>query len=120
MIAILLQQELVGHAGDVIANDDVTSDGERGLLVIGRHGTQFLEIKIKKLRKAIDRTVAIFGDDWIAIEIRNQKTFQMGVFGGDPRTHSGDPLWPAPDFFGGAYSGLLGASSSIGDCWKRV
>ena len=69
MIAVLLEQELVRHAGNVIANDDVTRNGEGKLLMIGRHGIEFAKIEVEKMLQAFDGAIAVFGNDGIAVEI---------------------------------------------------
>ena len=69
MIAVLLEQELVRHAGNVIANDDVTRSGEGKLLMIVRHGIEFAQIEMEKMLEAFDGAVAVLGNDRIAVEI---------------------------------------------------
>ena len=79
MIAILLQQKLIGHAGDVIANDDMTGIGEGLLFVIGRHRFQLAQIKMKEVRETLDGVIAIACNRRVAIEIDSQEVLQAGV-----------------------------------------
>jgi hypothetical protein len=75
MVAILFQQELIGHARDVIANHDVAGNGQRELFVVGRHRFEFAQVKMKKTRQAFDGLIAIAGNDRVAIEICDQEVF---------------------------------------------
>ena len=75
MVAVLLEQELVRHAGNVIANDDVTRNGEGKLLMIGRHGIEFAQVEMEKMLEAFDGAVAVFGNDRIAVEIIGEELF---------------------------------------------
>ena len=79
MIAILLQQKLVGHAGDVIANDDMTGNGEGLLFVIGRHRFRVAEVETKEARETFDGMIAIACNRRVAIEIYSQEMLQAGV-----------------------------------------
>ena len=75
MIAVLLEQELVRHAGNVIADDDVTGNGEGKLLMIGRHGIEFAKIEVEKMLEAFDGAIAVFGNDGIVVEIIGEELF---------------------------------------------
>jgi len=73
MIAVLLEQELIRHACNVIANDDVTRNGQGELLVIGRHGIEFAKIEVEKVLEAFDGAIAVFSNDRIAVEIIDEE-----------------------------------------------
>jgi hypothetical protein len=54
MLLMLAQQELIGHARDVIANHQMARHALCGMLLRLRHGTGLLQIIRKKLRQAGD------------------------------------------------------------------
>ena len=63
MVAVLLEEKLIGHSGNVVAHHDVARDTLGLLFVVGRHGAGFAEKKVEKAVQALDGMVAIFGDD---------------------------------------------------------
>ena len=83
VIAILLEEKLVGHAGDVVADHDVTRDTERLLFMIGRHGAALGEKEMEEPLKACDRVVAVFGDDRMCVNARDEELFEKGVLSGN-------------------------------------
>jgi len=71
--AALAQQEVVGHAGDVVA-DDAVARRVAGLLgVLGRHLVRMIEEESKQLVEGDDGAVAVFGDGGFGIEAEKRK-----------------------------------------------
>ena len=83
MFVMPAKKELVGHAGDVVADHDVTRDTERLLFMIGRHGAALGEKEMEEPLKACDRVVAVFGDDRMCVNARDEELFEKGVLSGN-------------------------------------
>jgi hypothetical protein len=81
---------VVGHAGDVIADD--SCDGNAlGLARVGRgHFLRMLEKKLEQLVDQLDRAVAIFGDGFVRINARDQKALKSRILFGGSGGESGD------------------------------
>src|SRR6202789_4575766 len=85
--AALAQQEVVGHAGDVVA-DDAVARRVAGLLgVLGRHLVRMIEEESKQLVEGGDGAVAVFGDGRFGIEAGKKEAFEGAIlfsgFGGE-------------------------------------
>lgn len=83
MIAVLLEEKLVSHTGDVVADQDVTGDAESLLFMIGRHGVALVEIEMEKAFEALDGVVAVFGDDRLCVDAVDEKLFEQAILGAD-------------------------------------
>ena len=75
----LTEQEMVGHAGDVIADDAVARLAQGELSVLRRHTLGVLEIKREKRVERGYRAVAVFDDRWLRIEPGEEEAFQVAV-----------------------------------------
>src|ERR1700722_262818 len=73
--ATLAQQEMVGHAGDVVT-DDAVARRLAGLFgILSRHALGMLDEESKKLIKGGDGAVAILGDGGFGIEMGKEEAF---------------------------------------------
>ena len=79
MFLILAEQELVGHSGDVIADDNVAGDLLRGLLLRFGQRAALLKIKGEEFGEAGDGARGIFGNQWMVVDVREEKAFELGV-----------------------------------------
>ena len=78
---------MVGHAGDVVA-DDAVARRVAGLLgVLGRHLVRMIEEESKQLVEGGDGAVAVFGDGGFGIEAGKKEAFEGAIlfsgFGGE-------------------------------------
>src|SRR5882762_6969142 len=64
------KKELVGHAGDVIANDDVARFRLRKLLMGSRHRTVVAEVVDEKFLQTLHGAVAVLGDGGMLVDMR--------------------------------------------------
>ena len=79
MVAVLSQEKLVGHAGDVIADDNVARNDEGLFLVIWRHGAAVSEKEMEKSLQTLNGVVAVFGDDRMRVQVSDEELFQTSI-----------------------------------------
>ena len=79
--------------------------GDGKLLVIGRHGVWLGEIETEELFEAGDGSVAIFGDDGMAVKIGDEELFEASIFRGNGFAEAGETLRIVADFFHGMDTG---------------
>ena len=79
MLAMLAKQKLIGHTGDVIADDDMPCFRASRFFMRKRHGSGRIEIIQKKLFETADGTVAIFRDSRDIVNVFEEKAFQLRV-----------------------------------------
>jgi hypothetical protein len=82
MFLMLPQEKLIGHTGDVIANDQVPGLRDGQLLVSRRHGAWLTQVVGEKLLEAAHGAVAIFGDRRKIVNMGKKKTLQLGIVRG--------------------------------------
>src|SRR5271156_2133384 len=92
----LAQKKMVGHSGNVIANDAMAWFARRQLRMIRRHTVGVVEEKAEERVERLHRAVAIFNNGRIRIEMRVQESLQASAILGDVRRKSREPLGPAP------------------------
>ncbi len=115
MLLILAEKKLVGHPGNVIADYQMAGKLLRGLLLRFRHRAALLKIVGKQFSQASDRTLRVLGDERVAVNVREKKTFQLSVLGASRFTESRQPLGDAADIVVGSRTGLLDERFRIGD-----
>src|SRR5215475_445603 len=106
MIAVLFEEKQVGHAGDVIADDDVAGNNEGLLFVVGRHGIGFGEKETEQLFQAFDRMVAVVGDERVGIEMGNEELLKAGILFGEGGGEFREASGIAADFVDGSDTGI--------------
>ena len=111
MIAVLLEEKLVGHAGDVIADDDMARDGEGFLFVVRRHGFTLGEVEMKESFQTFDGLVAVFGDERVSIKMSDEELLETSILSGDGGTEASEARRITPDFIDGADTGVCGVGS---------
>lgn len=82
MLLMLPQEKLVGHPGNVIANDDVAGLRSRQLFISHRHGAGLIQVVGEKRFKAVHGAIAIFGNRGKIVNMGKEKAFQLGVLSG--------------------------------------
>lgn len=105
MLLVLAKQELIGHAGDVIANDDVTGFCVGRFFVRDGHGARSIEVKGKKLMEAAHGAVAVFGDGGMIVDVLEQEAFHFSVALRDCFVETGKPARGAANVVHGSCSG---------------
>ena len=93
MFLVLAKQKLVGHAGDVVAYDDVASFCAGRIFVGWRHRTRRIVIVQKKLFETAYRTVAVFGDGGVVVNVLEEESLQLRVALGKIIAESSEPAW---------------------------
>src|SRR6516225_6967705 len=107
VLVILPKQELVGHASNIIAHDDMTRIAVSHLFEGIGHGAQLLQIESKKLFKAMDRALAVFGNHRMIVNVREQKLLQLDVLCSPGVAKAAQALWSEADVFDRTNAGLL-------------
>jgi len=115
MFVMLAKQKLVGHAGNVIAHDDMARVAACHLLKRFGHGARLLEIESKKLFEAMDGAVAVFGNHRMIINVREQELFQLSIVLAPGVAKAAQALWRVTNVFGGANAGLFDKALGVGN-----
>src|SRR5260370_41981628 len=106
MFVILAEEKLVGHPGNVIADYQMAGKLLRGLLLRFRHRAALLKVVGKQFGQASDRTLRVLGDERVAVNVREKKTFQLSVLGARRFTESRQPVRDAAGIVVGSARGL--------------
>src|SRR5256884_3270751 len=73
------KKELVGHAGNVIADDDV-ADFPQGQFFIGsRHRAGTARVVNEKLFQTLHGAVAVLSDGGMVVDIREKKALKLAI-----------------------------------------
>ena len=97
MLMVLAQKELIGHPGDVIANDNVPRFRLCKLFMRRRHGAARCQVISEKLFEAFHRTVAVLGDSRMIVNVSEQKVLEFRVVRCRGCAEAGEPFWGPPD-----------------------
>ena len=101
MVVVVAQEELIGHAGDVITDDDVPLFHPRELLINGRHRAGSVHIVVKKLCETLHRAIAVLDDGWMVINVGEKEAFELGVAPCRGRAETGEALRRPTNVIGG-------------------
>jgi len=93
MLLMAAKEELIGHAGDVIADDDVARLRLRQLLVGRRHRAGRAEVIHEEFLEAAHGAVAIFGDGRVIVNVCEQEALERGVTSSCQVAEAGEALW---------------------------
>src|SRR5580658_7378343 len=91
MLLMFAKKELVGHSGDVIANDDVARLGAGAFFVRGGHGARRIQVVHKELLETANGAVAVLSNGGVIIDVLEEKTFQFLVTLGKKIAETGKP-----------------------------
>lgn len=92
---------MVGHAGDVVADDNVTGSGSSHFFVGGRHGAGCGEVVVEEFFEAADGTVAVFGNSCVIVDVGKEEALEFGIALGGFIAETGEALGSAANVFGG-------------------
>src|SRR4029077_6647227 len=101
MLLMLPKEKLIGHTGDVIANDHVPGFRERQLLISCRHGAWLTQVVGEKLFEATHGAVAILGNRGKIVNMGEKKTLQLGILRGASIAETRQAARRATDVFDG-------------------
>src|SRR6266550_971609 len=79
MFVMPAQKELVGHAGDVIANDDVACFHLREFFIGSRHRAVRSQIVGEKLLETVHGAFAVLGNDRMVVDMCEEDAFERLV-----------------------------------------
>ena len=65
---VLAQEEMIGHAGDVIADDAMARMARGELSMLRRHALGMFDVKSEERVERGHGAVAVFDDRWLRIE----------------------------------------------------
>src|ERR1700733_2698987 len=118
-LVALAQNEMVGHPGDVIADDAMTgfAFGEAGI-VFG-HPLRVCEKETEQLIKSAYRAAALLGDRGMGIDARTEKPFQNRVLLSNRRRECRESVFLAAHVFDGFDTACLHLPASVLDQVSR-
>ncbi len=118
MIVMEAQEKLIGHAGDVIADDDVARFYPREFFVESGHRAGRTEIELKQLFETLHGAVAVLGDSGMAINAGEEEALELSVAGGGGFAEAGEAFGGVADVVNGGSAGdrdaLHGRFNEIG------
>src|SRR5262252_767447 len=115
MLVILPKQELVGHAGNIIAHDDMTRIAASHLLKGIGHRAQLLQIESKKLFEAMDGALAVFGNHRMIVNVREQELLQLVVLRAPDVAKAAQASWSEANVIDRTNAGLFDKPLGIGN-----
>jgi len=86
------KEELIGHAGDVIADDDVARLDLRNVFIGRRHRPGRAEVIHEEFLEAAHGAVAIFGDGRVIVNVCEQEALERGVASSCQVAEAGEAL----------------------------
>src|ERR1700680_2525199 len=98
-LRVLAKQEMIGHPGDVVADDSILGAALRKLGVGFGHCPGMLHVKIEQLGEGLHRAFAIADNCGIVIQTREQKFLERRVFRGHGCAESREAARLSPDIF---------------------
>src|ERR1700722_8873234 len=90
---------MIGHPGNVVANDSMPGTGKGEFSECLRHRLRMLEIKMKKLAEGFDRAFPVADNGRIAVQARLQESLQRAVFRDNGWAESREAPRSAPNVF---------------------
>src|SRR5262249_20635513 len=105
VFAMLTKQKLIGHPGDVVANNDVPRFRLCKLFVEWGHGAPRVQIVAEKFFEKANRTITIFTDGMVVIYVREEKAFELTVLVGSGFAEACKALWQAANVIRGCNAG---------------
>lgn len=79
MLVMLAKEKLVGHAGDVIADNHMPRFNLRELFVGSGHRAGRSKVVVEKLLEGAHRAVAVLGDGGVIVDVGEEKALKLGV-----------------------------------------
>src|SRR6266436_1054086 len=102
MFVMLAKKKLIGHAGNIIANDDVPRFLLRKVFIGGGHRPVAAQVVNEKLFQALHGAVAVFGDGGMIVNVREEETLELAIASSRSAAETGKRLWrPANIIHGG-------------------
>ena len=115
MFVMAAEKELIGHAGNVIAYDDVTQLRVGELFVRGRHGARRVEVVHKEFLEAAHGAVAVFGDGGMIVDVLEEEVLEAAIMLRCVIAKASEAMRGATDIVNRDDAGILHANASIKD-----
>jgi len=107
MLVMAAQKELIGHTGDIIADNDVARLGLRNVFVERRHRAGRAEVIHEEFLEAAHGAVAIFGNGGMIVDMSEQEALERAVASRCGIAESSQALWgPANVVHGRSAEGM--------------
>ncbi len=118
MLVMAAKKELIGHAGNVIADDDVARFRLCVFLIGSWHRAERTEVIIKKFFQAAYGMVAVLGNGGMIVDVSEEEALERGVASGCGIAEAGQALWGLANVVRGRSAGsmhaLLGGFDQVG------
>ena len=93
MFVMLAKQKLIGHSGDVVANNDVPRFRLRKLFIESRHRARQAQVVTEQLFEALHGAVAVLADGGVIVDVSEEKTLELRIARGIFCAESGQAFW---------------------------
>jgi len=118
MFVMAAKEELIGHTGDVIADDDVARFRLCVFLVGTWHRAGRTEVIVKKFFQAAYGMVAVLGDGGMIVDVSKEEALERAIARGCSVAEAGQALWGPANVVHGRSAGgvhaLLGGFDQVG------
>src|SRR6266850_1903868 len=117
MLVMLAKQKLIGHSGDVVANNDVPRFHLRKLFVGSRHRAGSCQVISEELFEALHGAVAVFADGGVIIGVSKEKALELRIARRCRLTETGQAFGSTPNIVraggAGCKNPLLGGFEQV-------
>src|SRR5205085_9919974 len=86
------QKEFVGHAGDVIANDDVACFHPREFFIGSRHRAVRSQVVAEKLLETVHGAFAVLGNDRMVVDMCEEEALELTISRGRSSAEPGEAM----------------------------
>src|SRR5258708_30600241 len=97
MVVRLGKKELVGHARNVIAHDDVPRFFLRKLFIGGGHRPVMAQVVNEKLLQALHGAVTILGNGGMIVDVREEEALEFADSRSRGIAETGERVLPPPE-----------------------
>ncbi len=97
MFVMLAKKELIGHAGNVIADDDVARFHLRKFLIGSRHRAVAARVVNEKLFQTLHGAVAVLGDGGMVVDVSKKEALEFAISRSRGFAEAGEAFWGAPN-----------------------
>jgi len=112
VLLVFAKQELVGHSGNVVADDDMPRFRAGQFFVRSGHGAWRIEVINKQFLKTTDGTIAVFCNGWVIVDALKEEALHLRVALREHIAKAGKPAWGAANVVNSSGSGRKHAMAS--------
>ena len=110
MFVMLTKKELVGHTGNVIANDDLPRFRLRKFFIERRHRTATICIVNEKFLQTLHGAVAVLRDGGVVVNAFEEEPLKLTVSGSRGIAEASEAIWRLANVF---HRGNMGGQDAL-------